>query len=184
MKIVIGSGDTKFDGWYHTQENELDLLDRSSFSKLIPQKNAECFLAEHVWEHLDFEEGVQAAKNCYDFLQPGGYLRIAVPDKNFKNEWYQNLVQIGGPGPEDHPASTHKIVHDKKTLTEMLTQAGFEVSLLEYCDERGVFHYKYWNNDDGHIGRSFRYDTRNSIEQLGMVSLIVDAHKPLTINNA
>ncbi len=146
MKIIIGAGNTKFDGWYHTQENELNLLDSSSFSKLIPEKNAECFLAEHVWEHLNFEEGIRAAKNCYNHLEAGGYIRIAVPDKNFDNEWYQNLVQIGGPGPSDHPAASHKIVHDYKSLREMLISAGFNVTLLEYCDEEGLFHYRYWNN--------------------------------------
>jgi predicted SAM-dependent methyltransferase len=35
-----------------------------------------------------------------------------------------------------------------------------------------------WNEADGRIGRSFRFDTRNSVEALGMVSIIVDAKKP------
>jgi predicted SAM-dependent methyltransferase len=60
-------------------------------------------LAEHVWEHLTFEEGVQAAKNCYKYLKPGGYVRCAVPDGYFPDEEYQNIVKIGGPGPKDHP---------------------------------------------------------------------------------
>jgi predicted SAM-dependent methyltransferase len=184
MKIVIGAGNTQFEGWYHTQEDELNLLDKTSFAKLLPNKDAECFLAEHVWEHLTFKEGIIAAKNCYDHLQTGGYLRIAVPDKNFRNEWYQNNVQIGGPGPKDHPAASHKIVYDYKTLSEMLKRAGFEVSLLEYCDDNGYFYYKYWNNLDGHIGRSFRFDTRNNSEKLGMVSIIADAYKQLIINSA
>ena len=181
MKIVIGAGTTKYHGWIHTQENELDLLNQNSFLRIIPERDAQCFLAEHVWEHLTYEEGVIAAKNCYDFLRPGGYLRIAVPDKNFRNEWYQNLVQAGGPGPRDHPAATHKIVYDYRTFSNMLTEAGFDVSLLEYCDDEGTFRYNYWNSSDGHIGRSFRFDTRNSIEKLGMVSLIADARKPLMI---
>lgn len=181
MKIVIGAGKTKYNGWYHTQESELNLLDKDTFTKLIPLKNAQCFLAEHVWEHLTYKEGVIAAKNCFDHLQNDGYLRIAFPDKNFRNDWYQNMVQVGGPGPKDHPAASHKIVHDYKSLSQMLKEAGFEISLLEYCDDEGVFNYRYWNNDDGHIGRSFRYDTRNNSESLGMVSLIIDAHKPIKV---
>lgn len=51
----------------------------------------------------------------------------------------QNIVQIGGPGPKDHPAASHKIVHNYKTLTKMFETAGFEVVLLEYCDENGSF---------------------------------------------
>ncbi|EPZ57278.1 hypothetical protein H477_2356 [[Clostridium] sordellii ATCC 9714] len=30
------------------------------------------------------EEGIVAAKNCYDFLKEGGYIRVAVPDKTLK----------------------------------------------------------------------------------------------------
>lgn len=184
MRIVIGSGKTSYEGWLHTQETVLNLLKEETFTKLIPKKDADCFLAEHVWEHLDFEEGVNAAKFCFNHLKDGGYIRVAVPDKNFRNEWYQNMVQIGGPGPKDHPAATHKIVHDYKTISEMFKLAGFEVSLLEYCDEDGNFIYKYWNNQDGHIARSYRYDTRNSDESLGMISLIIDAHKTIKINPA
>ena len=58
---------------------------------------------------------------------------------------------------------------------------AFEVTLLEYCDESGDFHYNYWNENDGKIGRSFRFDTRNSIDKLGMVSIIIDAKKPLIL---
>ncbi|MDY2719998.1 MAG: hypothetical protein SOV46_04255 [Candidatus Faecousia sp.] len=51
------------------------------------------------------------------------------------------------------------------------------MELLEWCDEEGRFHYKYWNQTDGKIGRSLRYDTRNFDGKLGMVSLIIDAKK-------
>ena len=63
----------------------------------------------------------------------------------------------------------------------VFVQAGFEVSLLEYCDERGDFHYRYANDADGHIGRSYRYDSRNDHHRLGMVSIILDAYKPIII---
>lgn len=56
------------------------------------------------------------------------------------------------------------------------------MEMLEYCDEQGVFHYKYWNEADGKIGRSFRFDTRNSSENLGMVSIVIDAKKPIIID--
>ena len=180
-KIVIGAGKTNFDGWISTQEEDLNLLDKLSWEKLFPMKDIDCLLAEHVWEHLSKEEGIEAGKLCYDFLNPDGYIRVAVPDKNFRNEWYQNMVKIGGPGPSDHPAAGHKIVYDYKTLVSVFEQAGFIVDLLEYCDEAGKFHYKYWNPEDGHIGRSFRYDTRNSMESIGMVSLIIDAKKEIVI---
>lgn len=140
-------------------------------------------LAEHVWEHMTEEEGIIAAKNCFDYLECGGYLRIAVPDLNFKDEWYQNMVKIGGNGDPTHPAFTHKIVYNYILFKEVFERAGFIVDLLEYCDVEGNFHYKYWNEADGIIGRSFRFDTRNSINSLGMVSIILDAKKPIIIKH-
>lgn len=77
-------------------------------------------MAEHVWEHLTYEEGVQAARICFEFLMPGGYVRCAVPDRYFPDEDYQLNVQVGGPGPIYPPAASHKIVHTYKTITAML----------------------------------------------------------------
>lgn len=182
MKIILGAGGTSCEGWLSTQEDDLNLLDIKDFENRFQENSVDAMLAEHVWEHMTEQEGIQAAKNCFTFLKSGGYIRCAVPDKNFRNEWYQNMVQIGGPGPIDHPAYTHKMLYDYKTLEAVFEKAGFEVEILEYCDEQGNFHYKYWNESDGKIGRSFRYDTRNSLSKLGMVSIIIDAKKPLIIS--
>lgn len=181
MKLIIGAGNTVFDGWITTQEGDLNLLNPCDFTQHLNGKLADAMLAEHVWEHMTIDDGLLAAKNCYDFLKPGGYIRCAVPDAYFRNDWYQNMVQVGGPGPVDHPAYTHKVLYNYKTFHKVFEDAGFDVELLEYCDEEGRFHYKYWNSLDGHIGRSFRFDTRNSVDSLGMVSIIIDAKKSLII---
>ncbi|MBM7839173.1 putative SAM-dependent methyltransferase [Alkalihalobacillus xiaoxiensis] len=132
-RIVIGAGEHNNNPtWLQTQEEQLNLLNRSKWEEHFPQSSLQAILAEHVWEHLTYEEGVQAAALCYDFLQPSGYVRCAVPDGYFPNEAYQKGVQVGGPGPADHPAASHKIVHTYKTLTAMFEEAGFQVSLLEY----------------------------------------------------
>lgn len=182
MKIIIGAGNTTQMGWISTQEDQLNVLERSHFARDYAENSIEAMLAEHVWEHMTLEEGIVAARNCYDYLQPGGYIRCAVPDVNFRNEAYQRIVQVGGPGPVDHPAYSHKIVYDYASFRKVFEQAGFHVELLEYCDEAGIFHYSYWNEQDGKIGRSFRFDTRNSRNSLGMVSIIIDAKKPLLIS--
>ena len=178
MRVIIGAGKTVIEGWVSTQEDECNLLKAEDFQRLFQEEKPKAFLAEHVWEHMTYEEGCVAARNCFDYLQDGGYIRVAVPDKNFRNEWYQNMVQVGGNGDPEHPAFTHKIVYDYRSLQQVFEQAGFEVELLEWCDETGAFHYKYWNEDDGKIGRSFRFDTRNRNGTIGMVSIILDAKKP------
>lgn len=100
-----------------------------------------------------------------------------MPDAFFPDEEYQQGVQVGGPGPLDHPAASHKIVHNYKTITSMFELAGFQVRLLEYCDQNGEFHYNDWNEKEGLIYRSKRFDHRNQGGKLQFASLIVDAVK-------
>ena len=88
-------------------------------------------------------------------------------------------MQVGGPGPADHPAASHKIVHNYVTLSSMFEAAGFTVHLLEYCDESGEFHYNEWDERKGFIYRSSRFDHRNKDGKLGFISLIIDAVKPV-----
>ena len=68
MKIITGAGKTVYHGWISTQENELNLLSRADFECLFSKEKPTAFLAEHVWEHMTLEEGITAAKNCYDYL--------------------------------------------------------------------------------------------------------------------
>lgn len=114
MKIIIGAGNTYFDGWISTQEEALNLLDYEDFNKLFLPNGISAMLAEHVWEHMTLEEGILAAKNCFDFLEYGGYIRVAVPDKYFRNEAYQNLIKIGGNG---DPTPTPQITVNYQTIT-------------------------------------------------------------------
>jgi predicted SAM-dependent methyltransferase len=180
IRVVIGAGVYNNNPeWIQTQESELNLLQRHQWLERFSPNTITAILAEHVWEHLDFDEGVKAANLCFEFLRPGGYVRCAVPDGYFLNEEYQRVVQIGGPGPVDHPAASHKIVHNFRSITSMFNSAGFKVSLLEYCDEEGNFHYSDWDQRKGFIFRSKRFDHRNIEGKLGFVSLIVDAEKPI-----
>ncbi|WP_018759015.1 class I SAM-dependent methyltransferase [Paenibacillus terrigena] len=177
LRIIVGASSQSYPGWIQTQENELNLLNRDDWYRSFGDRKIDIILCEHVWEHLTYEEGIEAARICYDFLNSGGYVRCAVPDAFFRNEWYQNIVKVGGPGPLDHPAASHKIVHNYKTLRSVFEEAGFEVKLLEYCDEECKFHYNDWNPEGGYIYRSLRYDHRNKEEELGFVSLVIDAVK-------
>lgn len=180
LQIIIGAGEQRYDGWMATQREDLDLLDPQSWENQFNGRFADAFLCEHVWEHLSEAEGRAAAKLCFQYLKPGGYLRVAVPDGNFPDATYQNMIKIGGPGPADHPAADHKIVYDYKLFVDVFVSAGFDVDLLEYCDENGRFHYNQWSFAAGKIYRSLLSDHRNSGEKLGFVSIILDAKKPVS----
>lgn len=178
IKIVIGAGEYMNNpGWIHTQEEDLDLLDERTWVNRFHETYVDAILAEHVWEHLTYEEGLKAAELCMKFLKPSGYIRCAVPDGYFPDESYQRIVQVGGPGPKDHPAAGHKFVHNFQTLTKMFETAGFVVTLLEYFDEEGMFHQNHWDGADGVIFRSKKFDPRNHGDKMAFPSLIIDAVK-------
>ncbi|MCX6374896.1 MAG: hypothetical protein NTU88_02440 [Armatimonadetes bacterium] len=60
-----------------------------------------------------------------------------------------------------------------------LSHVGFQVRLLEYYDENGVFHFEEWDPDDGYISRSKRYDPGHSRRGFSepFTSIIIDAVK-------
>lgn len=178
LKIIIGAGTQTWDGWIPTNQEQLDLLKREDWEASFANRKVDALLCEHVWEHMTESDGRLAAKICFDFLKPGGYLRVAVPDVNFPDEEYQKRSQIGGPGPKDHPAADHKIVYDYRLFLDVFERAGFEVDLLEYCDENGRFHYNQWEPANGPIYRSLMIDHRNKDGSVNNVSLIIDAKKP------
>ena len=139
LKVIIGAGGQKWEGWSPTHREQLDLCDRATWVNWFGDRRADALLCEHVFEHLTEAEGRAAAAICFEFLQPGGFLRVAVPDAFFPNAEYQNVVKPGGPGPADHPAADHKLVYDYRLLSDVLASAGFSIELLEYCDESGRF---------------------------------------------
>ena len=177
LRIILGAGEQRWPGWLATQREQLDLRDPDSFAAFFLGRRADAFLCEHVWEHLTEAEGRAAARTCYEYLRPGGFLRCAVPDGNFPDSDYQAAVQVGGPGPADHPAADHKIVYDCRLLCDVFASAGFAVDLLEFCDESGRFHCNQWSPENGPIYRSLLSDPRNRDGRLGFVSLILDAKK-------
>ena len=177
MKVIIGAGEQRWNEWIATQGEELNLLDEDSWALFFGDEKADTFLCEHVFEHLTVEEGKQAAKTIFRFLNPGGFIRVAVPDRFFPNEEYQRIVQIGGPGSRDHPAAGHKVVYAYNELFEVFQSAGFSVRLLEYHDENGEFHVFDWNIDEAPIYRSSKLDHRNQDGKIGFASIILDAYR-------
>jgi predicted SAM-dependent methyltransferase len=179
MRVNIGAGDKHWDGWISTQQAELDLLESATFARFFGDAWAEAFLCEHVWEHLTMEQGRAAARLVFAYLQPDGFLRVAVPDGHHPDPAYQALVAVNGPG----PAADHQIVYTLDTFAPNFEAAGFRVRPLEWWDAAGQFHRADWNPDDAPIGRCSHLDDRNAAwragtGKLGFTSLILDCFRP------
>jgi predicted SAM-dependent methyltransferase len=174
-QIVIGSAGIAGPGWLATDKESLDVVDRESFARHWNPGTLRIFLAEHVLEHLAEAEAERAIANCFEFLRPGGRLRIAVPDGCHPDPAYIESVRPGGTGAG---AEDHKALYSHESLAGKLAMGGFRVELLEYWDESGRFHAREWSSEDGHIRRSSRHDPRNRAGALTYTSLIVDGIKP------
>lgn len=178
QRVIVGASSQDYPGWHRTQRDELDLTRTEDWRALAPPGSLDAILMEHVWEHLTPDEATVAARNCFAALAPGGHVRCAVPDGLFPDADYQRTVRVGGPGPADHPAATHHLLYDWRTLPPVFTAAGFDVRLLEWWDDTAAFHAEPWDERDGFIYRSARFDHRNRAGRLGFTSLIVDAVRP------
>jgi predicted SAM-dependent methyltransferase len=170
-RIVIGAADIFEPGWTPTDVRELDLLRPETWERYVQPASVDCLMAEHVWEHLTLEQGKVAARTCYGFLKPGGYLRVAVPDGLFPSAEFQEYIKIGGKA-GGGVVGGHLIVYTSTVLRDVFESAGFATTLLEYHDNAGQFHYRDWDPAQGKIHRSKRFDDR------GPISIILDAHKP------
>jgi predicted SAM-dependent methyltransferase len=174
-RIVVGASGFFDHGWIPTDIDVLNLLRPRDWGMCFDKNSLEAILAEHVWEHLTVDEGIVAARHCYQYLKPGGYFRVAVPDGLHPDAAYIEYVRPGGIG---SGADDHKVLYTYQTLREVLVQAGFdEIELLEYFDESGQFNDTAWRPEDGMIRRSKRFDKRNADGSLSYTSLIIDAKK-------
>jgi predicted SAM-dependent methyltransferase len=174
IKLVVGSMFSSFEGWIHSDIETLNLLVKSDWDNYFAENSIDKILAEHVWEHLTPEQGKLAFQNCYTYLKPGGFLRVAVPDGFNPNEEYINYVKPGGTG---NGADDHKLLYNYQIMSGFLQEIGFQVNLLEYFDANGQFHKSPWKPEDGMIRRSADHDSRNQGGKLGYTSLIIDAYK-------
>jgi predicted SAM-dependent methyltransferase len=176
-KIVIGSGATQIGGeWVSTDREFLDLLRPEDWQRFFKPNTIAAMLAEHVWEHLTLEEGLQAARTCYNYLRPGGYLRLGVPDGFHPDPEYIGWVKVGGRSPMQI-ANGHRVLYTYKSVRELLERAGFRIKLYEYFDENGVFQYHSWDPRAGMIRRSRFFDKRNEGGRLVFTSIVLDAIK-------
>lgn len=157
-----------------TDENFLNLLKPLGWERLFKPNTIDAIVAEHVWEHLTWEEGFGAAKICFKYLKKDSYLRVAVPDGLHPNPEYINYVRPGGSGPG---SDDHKVLYNYLDFKNLFEKAGFKTELLEYFDENGKFNHKEWKIEDGFIRRSMRYDKRNKNGKLNYTSIILDAVK-------
>jgi predicted SAM-dependent methyltransferase len=177
IRLTIGASSRYDVGWIPTEKEYLNLARPGEWRRFLAPDSVDAMLAEHVWEHLSEDDALTAARTCFSYLRPGGYLRIAVPDGLHPDPEYQAQSKVDGRGPGGGP-NDHKVLYTYRTARQLFELAGFRVALYEYFDDNGRFHCHLWDERAGKIRRSKRFDHRNRDGCLGYTSIVLDAVKP------
>lgn len=153
MRIIAGSSGTRQPGWIATEEEFFDLTSRESMSRFLGRARIHRLLLEHVLEHLTEDEVSAFLGEISKFLEPDALIRIAVPDAYHPSPWYRAEMGVGGkePGAEDH-----KTFWSVDSITWIAANNGFRVEPIEYFDAKGLFHSRFYDEDDGYVARSSR----------------------------
>src|SRR5215469_9060580 len=82
MKLNLGCGDFPLTGYQNVDIRDLPGVDWVADVRKLPtpQRVVERIYAGHVIEHLGPDEAVQAIRDWWDILTPGGDLTIVIPD--------------------------------------------------------------------------------------------------------
>ncbi len=197
--LVIGAKDTSFPGWVSTDLREpgaqFDVRVAADWACNFPLNSIDRIVAEHMLEHMSYEDGLVALCNIRRHLKPGGYVRIAVPDAFNPNPAYQEHCRPGGKGQawarlffyqDDEPE--HKVHYDYQTLSALMQRAGLAPNPLEYYDEAGIFQQNQWSVEDAPVRRYYNspYNLQVYLPFHGFqnLSLIVDGIKSSDASDA
>lgn len=176
IKIIVGAGPTKYNGWFSTDIVTLDVTNDSDFEKYFSRKKIKNVLAEHVLEHLSTSDLEKMINNFYKYSDDKVNIRIAVPDGFHADEKYISIVKPGGTG---EGADDHKNLFNVDSLSALFEKFGFVAHPVEYWDEEKKFHQGYKDDGKGFVIRSFINDKRNKDGKPLYTSLIIDFKKNL-----
>lgn len=97
LRVMIGSGPTKVDGWLSTDlipsRSDVVFLDASEPFP-FESNSVDRIHTEHMIEHVDHPIGRNMLAECARVLKPGGRIRIATPD-------FDRVIALAGPVGED-----------------------------------------------------------------------------------
>lgn len=147
-KLHVGCGPCYLEGWLNA---DIDLRQRVDIfldarEPLPFEANQFQFVfAEHLIEHLSFDEGRRFCREVYRVLRPGGVLRLSTPDLQFLINYYEDPSEAAKAYTEYHTREFlretveskalvisnffhdfgHRIIYDWELLVRLLREEGF-----------------------------------------------------------
>jgi predicted SAM-dependent methyltransferase len=138
LMLHLGSGIHRLDGWLNVDLVSMDPDLAWDLRRGLPFPDGcarACFL-EHVLEHFMLSDVLDVLSECHRVLQPGGIVRVGVPDFGRYIESYAadgSFLDRERPGRPTRLLAVaevalfhgHRSVWDAETLERVLTEAGF-----------------------------------------------------------
>jgi predicted SAM-dependent methyltransferase len=140
VKLHFGCGPRILPGWVNIDGWNFPGIDiATDLRQPLPVGDAKCRLifTEHVFEHIDADYRMPVLREFFRILQPGGTLRIVVPDcekfvdayVRHDTAWFQTVLGGSSGGAEGLNAvftmHTHRVIDDFESLSATLHEAGF-----------------------------------------------------------
>ena len=136
LNLILGAALTSQYGWISTNEQYFDITNSSDWYRCLGKHpNLNRLVAEHVLEHLTFEEMRSCLKLSHNYLNFNGSFLIAVPDGNHPDSDYRRNVGINGLGPD---AVDHQQFLTWEVIESVSSQIGFSAALLEGFKKDGT----------------------------------------------
>ena len=133
MKLNLGAGDTKLEGFIP--------IDRKLGTEVYPltdyaDDSVEEIRASHILEHFSFDEVTKVIAEWVRVLQPGGKIRIAVPDMDkiaeMKDEPTRRFFLMGG---QLDSSDFHRSCFDRKLLQQHMELCGGLVNIQPWTSD-------------------------------------------------
>jgi predicted SAM-dependent methyltransferase len=181
MRLHLGGGKRFIPGFVHVDLSDYPHIDHRHDIRTLPMiadGAAQLIYASHVLEYFDRVEVRDVLDEWKRVLQPGGVIRVAVPDFEVLAALYarnKDLDQIIGPifgrWPVPGTSTTvyHRTVYDHVSLKTVLEDAGF--SDVRRYNWRETIH-------SDHDDYSQAYIPHLDKEHGTLISLNVEATKP------
>lgn len=151
LQLHLGCGTLLLDDWVNVDLIGLpvDMAWNITRALPFPDNSVNAIFNEHVLEHLTPEDGYQFLKDAYRVLQPGGVLRVVMPDAHlyiksyvdpedtFLEEWrgvpYTPMMALQ----QEFYSFSHRAMYNYETLALFLETIGFdEVERSRYGESR------------------------------------------------
>lgn len=183
--LNIGCGANKLSGWLNADftPNSPDIIFLDATQKFPLESNSfDYVFAEHMIEHISYDQAIKMLEECYRILKPGGRIRIATPDlckmialfSQHKSEeqikyieWFTNKFAHSDAVRIYHETFVlnkmvrewgHQFIFDEFALTTALTNTGFK-SCARYTagesDDKNLVDIDGHNNVSGQDVNSY-----------------------------